>query len=100
MTQNCGVVPHAQISAANSRRTTPPIAKDSDSGRIARVVSYSRPNCGLPTRDRAMQTQTCPVCDYALDASAIQVTLGARTVAVCCEECAQKLRETEGAAKA
>jgi hypothetical protein len=40
-----------------------------------------------------MQEKTCAVCDYALDDKAIQVTLGGQTVEVCCEECAQKLRE-------
>jgi hypothetical protein len=42
-----------------------------------------------------MAKQTCAVCDYELDASAIQVTIGGRTVEVCCEECAQKLHEAE-----
>ncbi len=36
---------------------------------------------------------TCAACDYPLDGNAIQVTIGGRTVEVCCEECAQKLRE-------
>jgi len=36
---------------------------------------------------------TCAVCDYPLDGNAIEVTIGGRTVEVCCEECAQKLRE-------
>jgi hypothetical protein len=40
-----------------------------------------------------MNETTCAVCDYPLDGQAIKVTLGGRTVEVCCEECAQKLRE-------
>ena len=40
-----------------------------------------------------MSEKTCAVCDYALDGNAIEVTIGGRTVEVCCEECAQKLRE-------
>jgi len=40
-----------------------------------------------------MNEKTCAVCDYALDDKAIQVTIGGRVVEVCCEECAQKLRE-------
>jgi hypothetical protein len=40
-----------------------------------------------------MNETTCAVCDYPLDGHAIKVTLGGRTVEVCCEECAQKLRE-------
>lgn len=42
-----------------------------------------------------MSENTCAACDYPLDASAIKVTIGGRTVEVCCEECAQKLREAE-----
>lgn len=40
-----------------------------------------------------MAGQTCAACDYPLDENAIQVTIGGRSVEVCCEECAQKLRE-------
>jgi hypothetical protein len=40
-----------------------------------------------------MSEKTCAACDYVLDANAIKVTIGGRTVEVCCEECAQKLRE-------
>lgn len=37
--------------------------------------------------------KTCAVCDCKLDESAIQVRVGGHVVEVCCEECAQKLRE-------
>lgn len=40
-----------------------------------------------------MTIKTCAACDYELDANAIEVTIGGKTVEVCCEECAQKLRE-------
>lgn len=40
-----------------------------------------------------MKTRTCAACDCALDANFIKVTIGGKTVEVCCEECAQKLRE-------
>ena len=40
-----------------------------------------------------MNENTCAACDYPLDANAIKVTIGGRTVEVCCEECAQKLRD-------
>lgn len=46
-----------------------------------------------------MAEKTCAVCDYALDANAIQVTIGGRTVEVCCSECADKLREAEASAR-
>ena len=40
-----------------------------------------------------MKDNTCAACDGALDAHSIKVTIGGKTVEVCCEECAQKLRE-------
>jgi hypothetical protein len=40
-----------------------------------------------------MSNKTCAACDYPLDASAIQVQIGGKTVEVCCEECATKLKE-------
>jgi RNase P subunit RPR2 len=42
-----------------------------------------------------MNENTCAACDYPLDGNAIKVTIGGLTVEVCCEECAQKLREAE-----
>jgi hypothetical protein len=45
------------------------------------------------TGDTIMSEKTCAACDYPLDENAIKVTLGNRVVEVCCEECAQKLRE-------
>jgi hypothetical protein len=45
-----------------------------------------------------MTKKTCAACDYELDESAIAVTLGGKTVEVCCEECAAKLREAEASA--
>ncbi|NUO75977.1 hypothetical protein LVB77_19630 [Lysobacter sp. 5GHs7-4] len=42
-----------------------------------------------------MNENTCAACDCELDDQAIAVSLGGRTVEVCCEECAQKLRESE-----
>ena len=40
-----------------------------------------------------MEERTCAACNCALDANAIKVTIGGKTVEVCCEECARKLRE-------
>lgn len=47
-----------------------------------------------------MSNKTCAACDYPLDASAIQVTVGGKTVDVCCEECATKLKEAHASANA
>ena len=47
-----------------------------------------------------MPQKTCAACDCELDGDTIKVTIGGHAVEVCCEECAQKLREAHGAAKA
>jgi hypothetical protein len=44
-----------------------------------------------------MTEKTCAACDCALDANAIEVTVGGRTVEVCCDECAVKLKEAQAA---
>ena len=44
--------------------------------------------------DTVMAEKTCAVCDCKLDENAINVKIGARTVEVCCQECAQKLHES------
>jgi hypothetical protein len=40
-----------------------------------------------------MPERTCAACDCKLDTDVIQVKIGGRTVEVCCEDRAQKLRE-------
>jgi hypothetical protein len=40
-----------------------------------------------------MTEKTCAACDCKLDANAIQVRIGGKPVEVCCDECAEKLRE-------
>jgi hypothetical protein len=42
-----------------------------------------------------MTDRTCAACDCALDASAIKVKIGGRTVEVCCDDCAEKLQEAQ-----
>ena len=51
------------------------------------------PDWGANSSENIMSEKTCAACDYPLDANAISVTIGGRAVEVCCEECAQKLRE-------
>jgi len=46
-----------------------------------------------------MTTKTCAACDCELDANPIKVKIGGNTVEVCCEECAQSLKEADAAAK-
>jgi RNase P subunit RPR2 len=47
-----------------------------------------------------MAKKTCAACDYPLEpASTIEVKIGGKTVEVCCEECATKLREASDSQK-
>jgi hypothetical protein len=41
-----------------------------------------------------MTQKTCAACDCRLEGNAVKVQVGTQVVEVCCEECAQKLRET------
>jgi hypothetical protein len=43
----------------------------------------------------AMAKKTCAACDCELDANSIKVTVGGKTVEVCCDDCAQKLKEAQ-----
>ena len=47
-----------------------------------------------------MVEKTCAACDCKLDANSIKVKIGGKTVEVCCDECAQKLNETQVSATA
>ncbi|HEX8710332.1 MAG TPA: hypothetical protein VF730_00575 [Terracidiphilus sp.] len=47
-----------------------------------------------------MAQKTCAACDYVLEGESVQVSIGGKTVEVCCEECAQKLREASASAAA
>ncbi len=44
--------------------------------------------------------QTCAACDCELDSSSIKVKIGGKPVEVCCQECAQKLKEAHNSATA
>lgn len=46
-----------------------------------------------------MGLKTCAACDYPLDDNAIKVTIGGKTVEVCCEECAVALGEAKASAQ-
>lgn len=45
-----------------------------------------------------MAERTCAACDYKLEGEAIEVKVGGKTVEVCCEDCAKKLREASASA--
>ncbi len=42
-----------------------------------------------------MIEKTCAACDCTLDGSSIKVRIGGKTVEVCCDECAQRLKEAQ-----
>jgi pimeloyl-ACP methyl ester carboxylesterase len=45
-----------------------------------------------------MAEKTCAACDCNLDANFIRVKIGGKTVEVCCDECARKLKEAHASA--
>jgi hypothetical protein len=45
-----------------------------------------------------MSENTCAACDCPLDQHAITITVGGRTVEVCCDDCARKLKEAHATA--
>jgi len=47
-----------------------------------------------------MAEKTCAACDCKLDANSIKVKIGGKTVEVCCDECAQKLKEAQASTAA
>jgi hypothetical protein len=52
-----------------------------------------------PTGDHAMAPKTCAACDCALDEKSIKIKLRGKTVEVCCEDCARRLKEADAAAR-
>src|SRR5262249_49168589 len=47
-----------------------------------------------------MVEKTCAACDCDLDANSIKVKIGGKSVEVCCDECARKLKEAHAYAAA
>lgn len=45
-----------------------------------------------------MAEKTCAACDCELGDHPVQVRIGGRSVEVCCDECATKLKEAHAAA--
>ena len=46
-----------------------------------------------------MVEKTCAACDCKLDVNPIEVRIGVKTVEVCCDECAQRLKEASATAR-
>jgi hypothetical protein len=47
-----------------------------------------------------MVETTCAACDSKLDRNSTQVKIGGKTVEVCCDDCARKLKEAHVSATA
>jgi len=47
-----------------------------------------------------MVEKTCAACDCELDVNSVKVKIGGKTVEVCCDECAQKLKEAHASTAA
>jgi len=63
-------------------------------------MAYSLWRRVLALKEDVMAEKTCAACDCELDVHAIEVTIGGETVEVCCDECAQKLKEAHASATA
>ena len=55
------------------------------------------------TRIRVLEEKawlrTCAACDCKLEGESIEVKIGGKTVEVCCDDCAQKLKEADTSAR-
>ena len=72
------------------------ITKDPDSD--ASPKNGPCPHREINKEGQVMDEKSCAACDCKLDATAITVTIGGHVVEVCCEECAQTLRDAKASA--
>jgi hypothetical protein len=42
-----------------------------------------------------MKTKKCPVCDWEITDGGIKVKVGEKEITVCCDDCANKAKETK-----
>jgi hypothetical protein len=49
-------------------------------------------------KEDGVMARTRAACECALDANTIKVTVGGKTVEVCCDDCARKLKEAQASA--
>jgi hypothetical protein len=62
------------------------------------MAYWSRPDFGHWSE--IMVEKTCAACDCKLDANPVKVNIGDKTVEVCCDDCAQKLKEAHASGHA
>lgn len=46
-----------------------------------------------------MAEKTCAACDCRLDEGGFKITVGGKTVEVCCDECADRLKEAHSSSR-
>jgi hypothetical protein len=63
------------------------------------VAYWIHPIVGNSSGDKIMIEKTCAACDCKLDEGSIKVKIGGKTVEVCCDECAQKLKEASSSSR-
>ena len=68
------------------------IAKDSDSERLFLCGLLPVPGLRVLESD-AVGARTCAACDCRLERNPIKVSVGGKTVEVCCDDCAKRLKE-------
>jgi hypothetical protein len=76
------------------------MAKDSDSGSLFLRGLLVAPGLQVLMEGDVMVETTCAACDCKLDLNSIKVKIGGKTIEVCCDECAQKLKEAHVSASA
>jgi hypothetical protein len=73
------------------------IAKDFDSGTSSGHGLLCSTGFGI--EEKVMTERTCAACDCKLEENAVRVKIGGKTVEVCCDDCAQKLKEADRSAR-
>ena len=63
------------------------------------VAYLPDPGLRVFRESNVMVDRTCAACDCKLDVNPIKIKIGDKTVEVCCDECARKLREAPTAAR-
>ena len=66
---------------------------------LTSVAYWVHRSWGILPEDKIMVEKTCAACDCKLDEGSIKVKIGGKTVEVCCDECAQKLKEASSSSR-
>ena len=44
--------------------------------------------------EQVMNSEKCPVCDWAINDGGIKVQVGGKEITVCCDECVEKVKQS------